>query len=1294
MADVIFTLRAKDVGLSALILELQERTRRLNAEFKKTGEGTEEYQKLAAEIGDTKDQTKQLQDQQKQLNRELNAAKFPKDSYIGLQQQYSQITRRINELSAAQRNSDFGKNLAAQGLKIKSELNSIEESLGRFTGSVGNYRKGLISIADLFTGGIITGGAIVAVQQLIALGKKAIDVNAQIEDSLADVAKTTGLTVNQVRDLTDSLSLRDTRTSLADQLGIAQIGGSLGVANDQLFSFVSSVDQLNVALGDQFGGNVEQTTDVLGKLRNVLTDLKTDQVGDDLLRIGNALNILESEGAASAGVISDFAGRIAGVGRGLGLASGQIIGISATLDELGVTAERGGTAVTSILQRLARSPQAFAEAIGEPVDTFTDLVNNDIGAALDLFLEKLNGQELSNNELAVTLQRLQLSGSGVSEVVSKLGGNLDLLRQRSGQATKALEGTNSITEEYEKKNNTLGASINKLQNALLELLRDGGPTTVFFQGLVDSVTDFVRALDENLDLIFDFTAAVGGAARGQTLLNESLDSGLESYAKESVAIERNINILQSSNTTKEQQKKAVAELTAAYPGLISQYDLENASITELNDIQNLYTENLARQINERSRARFLEAIDAEIAAQRIRKVELEITPDAELQKKLTIGERIRTLSAVNVAEALVNPLSVFTGGVTERNPEKVREQLLKDADKAERQLIEKRKAGERLFDEAITQNTQRTAQALQDVGRSRYEAEREALEEGIIPSLNRTGSAAQDAASGVDDLDESISDAAESGTRGAASIGRGLKGTQDEAQAAAGSIRQLEAEIAKLRERQENAPPELLPGVTKELIDAEARLERVRKRIEEIRNGPTQEAAPTQEQIIKTELDIKADEVQQAVNDAVLGIRAPDIPVNVVVTEDGITDIEQRFAQAAFDIGEQAALLGSRVESEVSDNLQGAAQGLDTFSREESERLERERVERLEKSKETQEQFTQIALDAALNLSNTVTEIERSRLEKETDNRLEALNTEEEKALEAVKGNAKKEEKVRAEFEKKRLEIEKEAAEERKKIAVKEAIIAGALAVIRALATGNFAEAIAVGIATALQLVTIQETEFAKGGFTVPGEHKSDGGALVQFVPGEMAKYIPKAAGGHTAQKTRSGVPVDGKAKPGFTGAGKYGKDATGRAVTGAYQAGGNVIVHHEGEYIAPHTQINRHPELFNWLEWERKTYGLPFAVGGPVAGQSIKKSAPPVSKLFAPGSVFEPAVESERSMAITVDANASFTDRQVSNLSDTIAVQVSNLTAVEVRRALAEGLQDADRRLERLEAANNKRSI
>jgi len=100
--------------------------------------------------------------------------------------------------------------------------------------------------------------------------------------------------------------------------------------------------------------------------------------------------------------------------------------------------------------------------------------------------------------------------------------------------------------------------------------------------------------------------------------------------------------------------------------------------------------------------------------------------------------------------------------------------------------------------------------------------------------------------------------------------------------------------------------------------------------------------------------------------------------------------------------------------------------------------------------------------------------------------------------------------KIEKDYQKRKLELEKQSAEERRKIALKEAIIQGALAIIKALATGNYFAAIAAGIATALQIAVINKQTFAKGGAvksgTFGGKSHAQGGTQGHFDDGTFVE--------------------------------------------------------------------------------------------------------------------------------------------------------------------------------------------
>ena len=495
---VIFELVVQDVGLTARIEQTRQSIRDLNKEIRQNP-GPERFAQIAAELSKNRRELTELNKQQKELNREMNALKVPKDSLAGLRLEYSKLSQAVAQLSAEERKSQFGQSLIKNARNVKAEIDGVEQSIGRFTGNVGNYRSALNGIGQAFAAlGI---GA--------SLGE-IIGINTRISDSIADVAKTAGITTAEAQKLADTLEFRDTRTSLVDQLQIAQIGGQLGIANNQLETFTESVDVLNVSLGDQFGG-VEEITRVIAGLRNVLTDFRTDDVSGDVLKLGNALNFLEAQGAATAPTIAEFVNRISGTAVPLGISTDKIFGLSTALAELAINPERGATSISNLLRQIAASPEVFAKTLDVPVEEFSDLVRTDLVGALSLVAVKIKEGAADNIEFSRTLDDLGIDRQGTIEALGKLGGNIGLLDTRILESTDALKATDSVYAEFDKKNNNAAAAVAKLQNSIVNLIASEGAQDAI-EAVAKAVTNLVAVFGDALKVISENTtefAALG-----------------------------------------------------------------------------------------------------------------------------------------------------------------------------------------------------------------------------------------------------------------------------------------------------------------------------------------------------------------------------------------------------------------------------------------------------------------------------------------------------------------------------------------------------------------------------------------------------------------------------------------------------------------------------------------------------------------------------------------------------------------------------------------------------------------
>lgn len=135
--------------------------------------------------------------------------------------------------------------------------------------------------------------------------------------------------------------------------------------------------------------------------------------------------------------------------------------------------------------------------------------------------------------------------------------------------------------------------------------------------------------------------------------------------------------------------------------------------------------------------------------------------------------------------------------------------------------------------------------------------------------------------------------------------------------------------------------------------------------------------------------------------------------------------------------------------------------------------------------------------------------------------------------------------------------------------------------------------------------------------------------------------------------------------KGGWTGSGSSHRDETGKRVAG---------IVHENEYVAPDHQIDRHPNLFHWLNSERQRPGLkaPDSVSA-IYGDRLKR--------YAEGGFTAPISRSGSNTGNSnMITNANFTDEQIGFLARQIALATMEGT----KQGVGEGLDNANREGER----------
>lgn len=294
----------------------------------------------------------------------------------------------------------------------------------------------------------------------------ALAANAAIkfEDKLADVAKTTGLAGTELSNFgKDILKMSGkTRTSIDDLLKIAEIGGQAGIANDQLVDFTESVNQFNVALGADFSGGVEEATAVVSKMRTLFKETNNVGVAKSINMIGSAINELGAKGSGTSANISDFANRVGALPSALKPSLHSVLALGTFLEESGINSEIGSGGLTKFLLDAGNKMGSFSKQMGLSKKSAQELLAQDPTAFVTKFAVSLN--KLKPEQLAKKLKELGIGSQESIKVLGALGAKSERFGELITVSSNAISEAISVSGEYNKKNETTAAKIERVKN--------------------------------------------------------------------------------------------------------------------------------------------------------------------------------------------------------------------------------------------------------------------------------------------------------------------------------------------------------------------------------------------------------------------------------------------------------------------------------------------------------------------------------------------------------------------------------------------------------------------------------------------------------------------------------------------------------------------------------------------------------------------------------------------------------------------------------------------------------------
>lgn len=448
-------------GISAQkeLLDLEKSTRSLNEQNKslliekkkleKQGlKDTEQYKQLTATIKQNSSEIRTNKERMGELQKEIGLT--------GLTM--AQLQGKATMLRNTLRNMIPG---TEDYKKYNAELQQVNARLGELRGKATVAKSSIGSLADGFNR--YQGIALSAVAALTGVAisvQKIIDINGKLSDAQADVMKTTGMTKVEVDELTKSFGLLQTRTSRTDLLGIAEQGGRIGIAKEEIGDFVNVMNKAAVALGDSFTGGAEEVANTLGKIKFLFNETKDLGVEQAYNSIGSALNELGANGVASEANIANFTTRIGSLTDVLKPSIQETLALGAAFEESGIEAEISSRAYGIVLKQASAESGKFAKVMNITQKEVEELINTNPLEFMLQFAEGMKG--MNATDTAKTLSFLGISADGANKAIGAMGNNTARFRELIDISNNSFAEGTSLIEEYDIKNNNLAATLEKI----------------------------------------------------------------------------------------------------------------------------------------------------------------------------------------------------------------------------------------------------------------------------------------------------------------------------------------------------------------------------------------------------------------------------------------------------------------------------------------------------------------------------------------------------------------------------------------------------------------------------------------------------------------------------------------------------------------------------------------------------------------------------------------------------------------------------------------------------------------
>ena len=520
------TFKAAQDELAAMQKEIQS--------LSKTQSDITAYQKQQTAVENTRKRLELLQQQYDNIQKEIEqTGEFSADlqnKLLAKQQQIEKTTSSLNRQT--EKLGEMGDALKEAGV----DMDDLGQSSAQLTNRIDALKKEQEEVAEgaqtfgnkasqafsTVHEAIVAAGIATALKEVYEYFADCAQASMDFESAMTGVAKTTDFTDEELSAMSESIQEMSTEIpATTDELaGIAEAAGQLGIHKESLLDFT----EIMAMLGTATNMTADEAATSLSRLANItgMSQEDFDRLGATIVDLGNNLATTEKE-------IVDMSLRIAGAGAQVGMTEAEIMSFSGALSSVGIEAEAGGSAFSTLISNMSLAVQKggdelaqFADVAGMSAGEFAAAFEDDAASAIIQFIQGLGAMDSQGRSAIAVLDEMGLSDIRMRDALLRAAGASDTFTNALQIGSSAWEANTALTTEASKRYATTQSQLTMMQNAYKNLKTVIGDAynpalqEAYSIGtkVLNGVTDFVKQNPALVNAVTAFVGVMGAATAG------------------------------------------------------------------------------------------------------------------------------------------------------------------------------------------------------------------------------------------------------------------------------------------------------------------------------------------------------------------------------------------------------------------------------------------------------------------------------------------------------------------------------------------------------------------------------------------------------------------------------------------------------------------------------------------------------------------------------------------------------------------------------------------------------------